>query len=490
MADNKIVFNKSNLDKIPFAPPGEQLFYYDTKTPGFGLRVGANKKAYILYARVKHGKPVRVTLGQYGVMTVDQAREACINELNKLNSGIDPNAERKQEKAEKVLAAKKDVETLEWLINLYKTEHIEKKTKDKKGSEGTLRTIGDMMNKCKAHTVTILKETKDGVWVEDKKVELSDWLNRPYRSITKTEVLERFKIFAVSRPSRLRRDKQTGQSILQPMIRTHQIAFRMLRAAYNYQIPRAAHLNPEDVMENPFNILTVYDQWTEPNIRTNFVNFNESEFLNWWSAVANYNYYAGLVRDYLLLSLIQGGRSIDIAPMKKSQVDFKKKHIHYINTKNGNDYIFPMTRFAEEILKRRFEQNAGSDYVFAYDLSKSGHIPQSCKHHFKLIAKESGKLISHHDLRRTWATAARTKKLNIDKRDIDYCLKHIVKDVDAHYFMQEEERIHDALQKVEDFFFEQLKKLDEKVHAWRHTMPKTEAVENQVQNNKQEEAQA
>ena len=56
--------------------------------------------------------------------------------------------------------------------------------------------------------------------------------------------------------------------------------------------------------------------------------------------------------------------------------------------------------------------------------------------------------------------------------------------------MQEEERIHDALQKVEDFFFEQLKKLDEKVHAWRHTMPKTEAVENQVQNNKQEEAQA
>ena len=51
-----------------------------------------------------------------------------------------------------------------------------------------------MMNKCKAHTVTILKETKDGVWVEDKKVELSDWLNRPYRSITKTEVLERFKI--------------------------------------------------------------------------------------------------------------------------------------------------------------------------------------------------------------------------------------------------------------------------------------------------------
>ena len=35
-----------------------------------------------------------------------------------------------------------------------------------------------------------------------------------------------------------------------------------------------------------------------------------------------------------------------------------------------------MTRFAEEILKRRFEQNAGSEYVFAYDLSKSGHIPK------------------------------------------------------------------------------------------------------------------
>lgn len=62
----------------------------------------------------------------------------------------------------------------------------------------------------------------------------------------------------------------------------------------------------------------------------------------------------------------------------------------------------------------------------------------------------SGKLVSHHDLRRTWATAAR--KLKLDERNIDYCLKHKRSDVNEHYFVRNEAEILETMQTVEDFF--------------------------------------
>ena len=113
--------------------------------------------------------------------------------------------------------------------------------------------------------------------------------------------------------------------------------------------------------------------------------------------------------------------------------------------------------------------NKDTVHVFDYADSKKGHVPQDCQHHFKNIGAKSGKVISHHDLRRTWATAAR--KLKIDERMIDYCLKHTINDVNAHYFVRNEPEILEALQMVEDFFLstllkaEQVEEVEEEVEA-------------------------
>ncbi|MDR8076687.1 integrase family protein [Burkholderia cenocepacia] len=444
--DKQITFSKKTIDAIPFAPKGQQITYYDTKTQGFGLRVGTSTKTFILYARVKRGAPVRVSLGKYGVLTVDQARERAIQELVKLNSGIDPNKEKKQKAIEEEHQEKETSETLKWLLDTYKEEHIIKK---KGGSEGTLRSMSDTYLYFGPRTVETLKQV-NGVWVKDGVVELSDWMDRPYRSITSHDVLERFKIYEVAAPSR-------AQKVLKPIKRSHQITFRFLRAAYNYQIPRAAHANPNDIIQNPVNVLSIFDHWEEPDVRERFVDFEEHEFLSWWTAVENYNFYNGLVKDYLIFSLIQGGRSIEIAPLKKSQVDMKKRLITYIDTKNKQDYYFPITDLAYEILQRRIELAGNSEYVFAYPKSRKGYVTQDCRHHFEQISKESGKLISHHDLRRTFGTAAR--KLKIDSLTIDYCLKHTIKSVNKHYFMNKEREITEALQSVENFFLERLAKL-------------------------------
>lgn len=191
-------------------------------------------------------------------------------------------------------------------------------------------------------------------------------------------------------------------------------------------------------------------KWKKTNKRTRFVDFERREFPQWWKAVEQYDFEQSIVSDYLLCSLLQCGRSIDLAPLKWTNVDMELKRIHYIDTKNGEDYTYPMTRRVHEIFERRLKLNKDTVHVFDYPASKTGHIPQDCQWHFKRIGENSGKLVSHHDLRRTWATAAR--KLKLDERSIDYCLKHKRSDVNEHYFVRYESEILELMQTVEDFF--------------------------------------
>lgn len=46
----------------------------------------------------------------------------------------------------------------------------------------------------------------------------------------------------------------------------------------------------------------------------------------------------------------------------------------------------------------------------------------------------------------------RSRKLKLDERSIDYCLKHKRSDVNEHYFVRYESEILELMQTVEDFF--------------------------------------
>lgn len=286
-ASNKLVFNKSNLDKLPFAEPGKQLYYYDTKTTGFSLRVGANTKTYTLFARVRGGAPVRITLGKYNVLSVDQAREMAIKKLVELNEGINPNVEKKKKKEEEIKVqevqkslSQKDTETVGWMLDQYENNHL---TKNGKISPGTKRSM-DATRLYFGHREMTTLKMENGKWVEDGKVVLESWHNRPLRSIGKLEVIDRLKVFATSRPERLKGE-------LRPMIRTYQIAFRFIRAAYNYIIPilSLVYEKEKELIDNPIDAVKTFKLWTEPNVRENIVDFETAEFYVWWKAVEQYD---------------------------------------------------------------------------------------------------------------------------------------------------------------------------------------------------------
>ena len=440
---NQLKFTVSSIKNIPLTDMGKQTTFYDTELKGFAIRVGATSKTYIVYKRINRGAPKRVTLGKVNALTLEEARKLALKELSNLTHGVDQNAEHKKAKDIKKLEVQADSETIDWLLKEYLSEKI---IDQKGGKDGTIRSVNDAFKFFNSRVITTLKRT-DGKWQIQGEVQLEDWLIRPFRSITRDEVLSRFDLFSISKPIRIDSDN------LQPMARTYQIAFKFLSSAYNFIITRD-ELDKQEDFRNPLDILKAHGRWKKANIRTRMVDFQKPEINHWWNSLLDYQNINPVASDYILFSLLQSGRSSEIATLTWNQIDFDLNQISYRATKNNLDYIFPISKMALEILERRKKECGESNFVFHYKDSKTGHIPSDAKAHFKNISESSDKLISHHDLRRTWGTAA--LHLDINERIINYCLKHTIQGVNAHYFMRNAPKIHKALQDVENFLIAQV----------------------------------
>ncbi|MEO0629886.1 MAG: Arm DNA-binding domain-containing protein [Planctomycetota bacterium] len=89
--------------------PVKDRTYWDTELPGFGIRVGRPRldpdsgrelppvRTFIAQKDID-GRTRRVTVGRYGVYTVEAARKRAMALLVQMNEGIDPTAARRAEK--------------------------------------------------------------------------------------------------------------------------------------------------------------------------------------------------------------------------------------------------------------------------------------------------------------------------------------------------------------------------------------------------------
>jgi integrase len=81
-------------------PEAGQMIYWDSKLPGFGLRVGTRTKTFVAEKRVA-GRTVRVSLGLFGHLTVAQARNEAAVKLGQMAGGVDVNAQRRAADAQR-----------------------------------------------------------------------------------------------------------------------------------------------------------------------------------------------------------------------------------------------------------------------------------------------------------------------------------------------------------------------------------------------------
>lgn len=93
-------FIKKTLDSLALPKPGKRLYVYDTKVRGLELMVtDQGKKSFKVYRKLKD-KPIRVTLGKYPELSIEQARHEAQKIITEILKGKNPNEEKKKLRAE------------------------------------------------------------------------------------------------------------------------------------------------------------------------------------------------------------------------------------------------------------------------------------------------------------------------------------------------------------------------------------------------------
>lgn len=95
-------------------PQGRDRFVWDDALPGFGLRVFASGKRSYLVQYKAAGRTRRVTIGQHGPITADQARKRALVLLAEVKSGGDPAEERDASRKAATVARLGERYMIEW----------------------------------------------------------------------------------------------------------------------------------------------------------------------------------------------------------------------------------------------------------------------------------------------------------------------------------------------------------------------------------------
>lgn len=111
-------FNKVLVDSLK---PGEKPYtVWDPDMPGFGIRVWTSGTKVFTFKYTKRAEQHWITLGRYGVITVDQARRKAQKIRLQILEGEDPH---------KKLAEQRNAPTVNELAQRFLEEHVETKTK-------------------------------------------------------------------------------------------------------------------------------------------------------------------------------------------------------------------------------------------------------------------------------------------------------------------------------------------------------------------------
>jgi hypothetical protein len=148
---------KLSVEKIALEPRRE-LFVWDSRVPGFGVRVyPTGKRMYVFQYRTRAGQQRRVAIGLHGPFTVEKAREAAADLYEAVRRGRDPVEEQKA-------GAQRERDTIESVIEEFMARYMAGRGRAPRYIEETRRNF-------------------------DKHV-LPRWRGRDLRGITRRDVIE------------------------------------------------------------------------------------------------------------------------------------------------------------------------------------------------------------------------------------------------------------------------------------------------------------
>ena len=394
---SKVVINKTFVEST--SEPG---WYWDSKLPGFCLRIQkGTKKVYAVCRKVKGSqRNVTITIGNHGVVTTEQARLEAKHLIASMAQGINPNEKRREQ--QKTDEAKRTEE---------KSKEIEKSI--------TLRTaLNDYLR------IRDLKESTRYIYRICVEHYLAEWLEKPLVEIT-AEMIE-----------------QKHRSLSEFKAQANN-SMRVLRAIFTYAVVAYSKADGKPLLtENPVRRLSQTRSWNRIPRRQTVVKAHQLS--SWYSAVATVE--SQIVRDYLLLVLFTGLRKNEAAKLTWKNIDMKGKTLTVLDTKNRQDHMLPLSDFLYEILKVRWSERK-NEYVFPGPGEMPGSHLKDCDAYIEKIEETSDVQFTLHDLRRTFLTTA-------EQLDIPYyALKRLANhktstDVTSGYIISDAERLREPMQKI------------------------------------------
>jgi integrase len=148
---------KQVVEKTP-PEPGRDVFMWDSKVPGFGVRVyPSGKRMYVFQYRSKGGKQRRAAIGLHGPFTVEKAREVAADLYEAVRKGRDPVEEQKA-------AARRSYDDIEAVTENFIQRYLEGKGRAKSYIDDTRATFANHV--------------------------LPGWRGRDIKTITRRDVIE------------------------------------------------------------------------------------------------------------------------------------------------------------------------------------------------------------------------------------------------------------------------------------------------------------
>ena len=374
----------------PVGPDGKpaQEFHRDSVIPGFALRVtSAGAKSFIVEGRI-NGKVKRKTLGRYGHLTVEQARNLAMDFRSQVRHGKDPIAEHRA----KVVRGTTLLQAFE----------------DYLATRKNLREA----------TVADYRRSINGAF--------ADWQDKALTEFTKDMVELRHRSLGLRSPARANN------------------ALRLLRAIFNH-----ARKKYEDAQGNPIILVNPVDRLSDNrawyNVERRQTLIKPHQLPAWYTAT--WKLSQETTRDYLHFLLFTGLRRSEASRLPWEDVDFGDRTFTVRDTKNHRDHTLPMSDFVYELLKRRHEART-SPYVFPSE-SERGYLiePRTA---VVRVAELSGVPFTLHDLRRTFITIA--ESLDIPGYALKRLMNHKdPNDVTAGYIVSDVERLRGPMQRITEF---------------------------------------
>ncbi len=322
-------------------PASGQMFLRDDALRGFALRVTPGSKTFVLEKEI-NGRVRRMTLGRYGVLTVEQARNQAYATLADIVRGHDPIAERQQ---------RRSAPTFGDLVDLYIARHLPTK-KSRINDDGLL------------------------------KHHLAHWRGRTLASITRADIIALHTQLG-TKPSTVIRP---GRPTARPAPRLANSVLTLLSSLFNLATDWGLYHGA-----NP----TARIKKFPARARDRFV--TQDELPRLWAALAADP--SPFIRVAFLVALLTGARRNEVLTMQWTDVNFEQGTWRIPETKSGRVHLLPLPRpvLTHLLALPRFDQNP---YVFVGRWGR-GHLVNISKAWSRIKTAAGLTDVRVHDLRRT-----------------------------------------------------------------------------------------